>query len=181
MKLRTWIESPRTRLDFTAGFIDGILTALTLTSGRLLKSETASLGLALRVAAATGLTTLFVFFVAHYAELRGEISHAERELNLLSHGKLAGGALGRQATREALAGSVLAGFCGLVGAFAPLVLSYLLPTPVWLGLALSIVLLGILGALLARSFYGGGALWSVILMLGGVLLTWIGMQLDITG
>jgi VIT1/CCC1 family predicted Fe2+/Mn2+ transporter len=181
MRLRAWIESPRTRLDFTAGFIDGILTALTLTAGRLLRTGAPSLGLALRVAAATGLTTLFVFFVAHYAELRAEIAHAERELNLLAHGKLAEGALGRQATRKALAGALLAAFCGLTGAFAPLVLSYLLPTPVWLGVVLSVGLLGVLGAVLARSFYGGGIFWSAILMLGGALLTWIGTQLDITG
>lgn len=180
MTWRNWIENPRIRLDVTAGFIDGILTALTLASGRLVRPGVSpSPGFAFRVAAATALTTLFVFFVAHYAELRAEIVHAERELNLLKHGRLAKGALGRRATREALTGSILAGVCGLAGALVPLLLCYALPRPVWLGLAVTIALLGLLGAVLARSFFGGQLIWSAILIVGGALLSLIGIQLHI--
>jgi VIT1/CCC1 family predicted Fe2+/Mn2+ transporter len=182
MSIRGWLESPRTRLDITAGMVDGILTALTLASGRLLKpGEGASLDLALRVGAATAITTLFVFFVAHYAELRAEITRAERELNLLSHGKLAAGALGRRAVEEAVAGSSLAGLCGLAGAMVPLVLCHVLPSPRWLGLAATVVLLGALGALIARSFHGSSLLWAVLLMVGGIALAWLGLRLDIAG
>ena len=86
MKLQTWAQSPRTRLDITAGLVDGILNALTLASGRLLATDApgATADLAFRVGAASALTTIFVFFVAHYAELRAELARAERELNLLS-------------------------------------------------------------------------------------------------
>jgi predicted membrane protein (TIGR00267 family) len=182
MSIRGWFESPRTRLDITAGLVDGVLTALTLASGRLLEPGSApNLDLAIRVGAATGLTTLFVFFVAHYAELRAEINRAEKELNLLSHGKLAAGALGQRAIREAFAGALLAAFCGLAGAMIPLWLCFALPSPRWLGLIITIGLLGVMGAILARSFRGSATFWIVVLVLGGLGLTWAGLELRIAG
>jgi predicted membrane protein (TIGR00267 family) len=180
MNFRVWLESPRTRLDITAGMVDGVLSALTLAAGRLLKPGAAlSVDLAVRVGAATALTTLFVFFVAHYAELRAELVRAERQLNLLSHGKLAGGRLGLRAIEEAAAGSVVAALCGFVGAMIPLLLCLSCPGPRWVGIAATILLLGLLGALLARSIHGAAPLWSVAIMLGGIVLTFVGVSLDI--
>jgi predicted membrane protein (TIGR00267 family) len=182
MTIRDWIEQPSTRLDTTAGFVDGILNALTLASGKLLASaETPTANFALRVGAATAATTLFVFFVAHYAERRSELAHAEKELSLLSHGQLARGALGRRALRDAFAAALLAAGCGLAGAMVPLLLCFLVPAPRWLGVALTIALLGILGAVLARSFHGDAKSWALALILGGVALTWLGLQLQIAG
>lgn len=182
MSLRSWLESARTRLDLTAGLIDGILTALTLASGRLLTgTQEPGVEFALRVGAATSLTTLFVFFVAHYAEMRADIHRAERELNLMAHGKLATGALGRRAVLESFAGALAAALCGLLGAMVPLLLCHALPSPRWAGLAITVGLLGLLGAVLARSFRGTMILWAVALMAGGIALSWIGLQLDIAG
>jgi predicted membrane protein (TIGR00267 family) len=181
MKFRAWIESSRTRLDATAGLVDGILTALTLAAGHLLgPGGGASIGLGVRVGVASALTTLFVFFVAHYAELRGELTRAEHQLSLLSHGKLVATRLGRRSLRQAIAGACVAAACGFIGSMAPLVLCASLPSPQWLGIAATIVLLGILGALLAKSFYGPVYLWIGIMMVGGIVLTYIGMQLNIT-
>jgi predicted membrane protein (TIGR00267 family) len=182
MNIRDWIQRPSTRLDMTAGFVDGILNALTLASGKLLASaETPTVTLALRVGAATAATTLFVFFVAHYAERRSELVHAEKELSLLSHGQLAHGALGRRALRDASAAAGLAAVCGLAGAMVPLLLCFLLPTPRWLGVALTISLLGILGFALAHSFHGDAKFWALALIVGGIALTWLGFQLQIAG
>ena len=182
MSIRSWLESARTRLDITAGLIDGILTALTLASGKLLEGAgDPGVDFALRVGAATSLTTLFVFFVAHYAEMRADISRAERELNLMAHGKLATGALGRRAIQESFAGAFVAAICGLFGAMIPLLLCHALPSPRWLGLAITVGLLGALGAILAKSFHGTMLAWAASLMAGGILLTWIGLQLNIAG
>jgi predicted membrane protein (TIGR00267 family) len=182
MSLRTWIESARTRLDITAGMTDGVLTALTLASGKLLRANApVASSIAFKIGAATALTTLFVFFVAHYAELRTEIDRAEKQLNLLRRGTLAAGELGRRAVANAFAGSLLAAACGLLGSMVPLLLCFALPTPRWLGLAITIGLLGLLGAAMARSFRGPIGFWAVVLMLGGVVLAWIGWQLDIAG
>jgi len=182
MSFRDWIEQPSARLDTTAGFVDGILNALTLASGKLLASaEAPTANLALRVGAATAATTLFVFFVAHYAERRSELVHAEKELSLVAHGQLARGALGRRALKDAFAAAVLAAVCGLAGAMVPLLLCFVLPAPRWLGVALTIALLGGLGTVLARSFHGDAKYWALALILGGVALTWLGLRLQIAG
>lgn len=183
MRLPRWLSGPRTRLDVAAGLVDGILNALTLAAGKLLDVHGggATLELAVRVGAATALTTVFVFFVAHYAELRAELVRAERELNLLSHGRLAASRLGRRAARDALTSALLAAGCGLIGSMAPLLLCTVLPGPRWIGLAVTVGLLGVLGALLAKSFYGSPWLWGALIMCGGVALTYVGVRLHIAG
>jgi VIT1/CCC1 family predicted Fe2+/Mn2+ transporter len=182
MSFRKWIEGPRTRLDATAGVVDGILTSLTLAAGHLLRpGGGASIGLGVRVGVATALTTLFVFFVAHYSELRAELTRAEHQLSLLSHGKLVATRLGRRSLRSAAAGACVASLCGFAGAIVPLALCASLPPPPWIGMAATIALLGVLGAVLARSFYGPIYLWAILMMLGGLALAYLGTQLNITG
>jgi predicted membrane protein (TIGR00267 family) len=182
MRLPDWLVSSRTRLDVTAGLVDGILNALTLAAGHLVKSGGgATLDLALRVGAATGLTTVFVFFVAHYAELRAELVQAEKELNLTYHGHLAASRLGRRAIQEAVTGALVAAGCGLVGSLVPLMLCALLPGNGIAGLSVTIGLLGMLGAVLARSFHGSSLFWASAVMVGGAILTYVGIKIDITG
>jgi VIT1/CCC1 family predicted Fe2+/Mn2+ transporter len=48
-------------------------------------------------------------------------------------------------------------------------------------LALTILLLGVFGALLAWSTFGSPVVWAVAMMAGGILLTLIGVQLNIVG
>lgn len=177
------IRHPSNRLDVVAGLIDGILNALALAAGRLVHTggEGATLDLALRVSVAAGATTIFVFFVAHYAQLRLELVRHERELNFTEHGKLAATNLGRRVFFESLRKSLLACSFSVIGAFFPLVLCTLLPSPAWLGLAIAIVALGGLGALLARTFYGSPAVWGGVLFIGGIVLALVGMKLDLVG
>ncbi|MFT3977517.1 MAG: hypothetical protein QM688_10445 [Sphingomonas bacterium] len=179
MMLRHRLTDPRNRLDIVAGLVDGILNALTLAAGRMVHGAGADLMLALRVGTATGLTTIFVFFMAHYAELRAEIARSERQLNLASHGKLATSRLGQRAVRESLAGAALAAVCGVSGSVLSLLLCAWLPEPHWLGLAADIALLGLLGVLLARSVHGSPLIWAPSIMAGGVVLTLIGVEIDI--
>jgi hypothetical protein len=181
MKLWRWLTQPRNRLDIVAGFVDGILNALTLAAGRLLEGDGADLMLALRVGAASGLTTIFVFFVAHYAELRADLSRSERQLNLTWHGKLATSRLGRRALLQALGGASLASACGVAGSILSLLLCVWFPHPPLLGVAGDIALLGVLGAALAHSFQGRKWFWATVIMLGGAALTWIGVKIDIAG
>lgn len=182
MNIRAWLSSSRTRLDIAAGMVDGVLNALILAAGSVLKpAGNLGLGLTWHVGAASALTTLFVFFVAHYAELRAELVRTERQLNLSAHGRLAASRLGQRALREAGAGAALAASCGFVGATFPLLLSMTLPGPGWIGLSVTIIFLGVLGAILARSFYGSMLLWSGLIMIGGILLTFIGLRLHLVG
>ena len=183
MKAFDFVRHPNNRLDVVAGLIDGILNALALAAGRLVNAggEGSTLSLALRVGVAAGVTTIFVFFVAHYAALRLELVRHERELNFTEHGRLAATTLGRRVFLESLSKAILASVFSLVGAIFPLILCTFLPTPAWLGLAFTIVALGGLGALLARTFYGSSLNWGIGLFLGGVALAFIGMKLNLIG
>jgi predicted membrane protein (TIGR00267 family) len=182
MSIRHWLASPHNRLDIVAGVIDGMLTALTLAAGTLFnKGGALSLALVGKVAVFSACTTVFVFFVAHYTELRSELVRSERELNLLSHGRLATTRLGQQVRREALLGSLVASLCSLIGAAIPLLLGLLLPGLPVLSVALAVGLLGGLGALLAMSLFGSPLVWAIGMMLGGIALTLIGVNLDIAG
>lgn len=181
MKLQRWLRAPGTRLDIVAGLVDGILNALILAAGRMLKTSGVDLALTLRVGAATGLTTLFVFFVAHYAERRAELAEAERELSLGGHGRLVASQLGRRAVLAAASGAAVAAACGVCGAAGALTVCALLPRPRGIGLAAVILALALLGALLARSVHGSRLMWAVGVAGGGAILTWIGIQLNIAG
>jgi predicted membrane protein (TIGR00267 family) len=180
MRFRAWLASPQARLDVVAGTIDGILNALILAAGHVLNGDDqASAALAWRVGAAAALTTLFVFFVAHYAQFRADLVHKARQLNLRSHGRLATTRLGRQVLEEALTGATIAAACGFVGASFPLLLSSCLPGPGWIALAVAVAALGLLGAALARSFYGSVVLWSGVIMAGGIVLALVGARLNL--
>jgi predicted membrane protein (TIGR00267 family) len=128
MKAFRWLVGRRYRLDLVAGFCDGILTALTLASGKILDSNSSvTAGLALRVAAAAGISGAFTFFVAHYAELRGELFEAEKQLNLTTHGRLAKSRLGRAVLFESMIGASVASICSFWGALIPLTVTVLTP------------------------------------------------------
>ena len=170
----------RRRLDLVAGLSDGILTALTLGAGHMLPgSSPMSVSLALRVACAGAVSGAFVFFVAHYAERRGELVEAERQLNLTSHGRLATSRLGRAAIKEAAIQAAIASGCSFCGASLPLLVSALIPQPRWLGVLVALMVLCLLGYFLAHTVYGHALRWMAGLLLGGIALTLLGVWLDI--
>jgi predicted membrane protein (TIGR00267 family) len=181
MSIGRWLRSAHNPLDVVAGLIDGILTALTLAAGKLLNQGEMSLALVAKIGTVDACTTIFVFFVAHYAEFRAELVRSERELNLLSHGRLATTRLGRQVLLESLNGAIVASLCSFLGAVIPLLFGLMLPAFPLLGLGLTILLLGGLGALLAWSTFGFPVIWAIGMMAGGVLLATIGVQLNIVG
>jgi VIT1/CCC1 family predicted Fe2+/Mn2+ transporter len=176
-----WIRDSRNRLDIVAGLVDGILNALTLAAAKLVTQGSLTLSLVGKVAAVTGCTTSFVFFVAHYAELRSELVRAARDLNLASRGQLATTRLGKQIFYEALWDAVVASVCGVIGSVIPLAISLAIPQVPVVGIALTIAILGVLGWLLGLSVFGSAALWSGGLILGGIVVTAIGVQLNILG
>ena len=180
MRLLHNLFDARHRLDLVAGLSDGILTALTLGAGHMLPtSAPMSIGLALRVACAAAVSGAFVFFVAHYAERRGELVDAERQLNLTSHGRLATSRLGRAAMWEAATQAAIASGCTFCGALLPLMVSALILRPRWLGALVALMALCLLGYFLARTVYGHPSRWMLGLVLGGAGLGLMGVWLDI--
>ncbi|MDC8446893.1 MAG: hypothetical protein LV473_00900 [Nitrospira sp.] len=162
------------------GVLDGILTAVTFAGARIVvSSEPIGLMLAMRLAAATALSGVFVFFVAEYARLRGELVHAERHLNLTSRGYLATTRLGRAVFHEALKGAMLSGTCGFFGALFPLMAGAVLPGPRWLMLLVAVMILGFLGVGLAFVIRGSLIRWAMALVTAGSILTVAGVKLHV--
>lgn len=180
MRLSEWF-APKNRLDIVAGLIDGILTALAFAAGELIEGSGATVGLAFRVALATGLANAFVFFFAHYAELRTDLVGYEKQLNFLSHGRLAASNLGREALVESLIAAGIAAVWTIFGAVLTLAVCVFVAEPRLAGPAIDICLLGLLGVLLARSLHGSWWKWAISLMAGGVALTLAGIELHVAG
>jgi hypothetical protein len=61
----------------------------------------------------------------------------------------------------------------------PLMLGMAIPGTPILSVCVTIAILGILGVVLAETFFGSPLNWAVALMLGGASLAWIGAVLDI--
>jgi predicted membrane protein (TIGR00267 family) len=161
------------------GLTDGILTALTLASGRVFSStETITISLALRISAASSVSGVFVFFTAEYMRQRGELVHAERQLSLTSH--LAATQLGRAVLRDTLWGAAISSVCNFMGALLPLTAGALFPRLSWLALAVGLMALAVLGMGAARSTYGNPVLWVIALVIAGGLLTLAGWRLHVT-
>jgi predicted membrane protein (TIGR00267 family) len=167
-------------LPTVTGLADGILTALTLAAGQLTgPSHEMSMSRGIKIAVAALVSSAFVFYVAHYAQLRGELVRAERELNLMSHGPLASTRLGRSVQIEALLTATLSSAASFLGALIPLLTGALFPTLRWGPVVASLGSLGVLGIALARVIHGSYWLWCGGLVTGGVVLSLVGVQLHI--
>jgi predicted membrane protein (TIGR00267 family) len=169
-----------TLLPTVLGLADGILTALTLAAGQLTgPSHEMPMVRGIRIAVAALVSSAFVFYVAHYAQLRGELVHAERQLNLMSHGRLASTRLGRSVQIEALVTATLSSVASFLGALIPLLTGALLPTFRWGPVIASLGSLCVLGLALARVVHGSYWLWCEGLVTGGVVLSLVGVRLHI--
>jgi len=167
-------------LPVTMGLTDGILTALTLTANSLISSEPrVNAYLALRVAGVAFFSGAFVYFVTKYAEFRQELVHAEQELSLLEHGKLAVGHLGRSAMQEAAVATVISSVAGFLGCLSPLLVATMFPRYPWSSVVTSLAALVLLGIVLGNVLYGNVLRWALTLLIAGAVLTAIGIQLDI--
>jgi VIT1/CCC1 family predicted Fe2+/Mn2+ transporter len=166
----------RVQLPTVLGLADGILTALTLAAGQLTEPNHPMLmNRALRIAAGALVSGAFVFYVAHYAQLRGELAHAERQLNLISHGRLASTRLGRSVLIEAFWSAVIASSASFLGALVPLLTGVFLPAFRWGAVVTSVGCLGTLGIALAKAVHGSYWRWCAGLAAGGGIFSVIGI------
>jgi len=162
------------------GFVDGVMNALALASASILDvGRQVTFGLALRVSLFAAVTGWFVLFVSTYVDLRSELVHAARELNLGGRGRLALTSLGRTVFREALREAAAGGAASFIGCLIPLLIAWLTPRHGWIGMLSAFVMLACLGASLARFIHGRSVVWSGLLVLGGIVLAGIGRWLKI--
>lgn len=162
------------------GFADGILTALTFAAGHLLRGAGGSVSLGLRVATAAAASGAFVSFAAHYARLSSELVRAERQLNLMSRGRLVTTHLGTAVRREAGQAALVSSTCAFLGAGVPMLVGAVVPAPGWLPVAAGILALGALGAGIGYATASSQTSWSVGLAGAGLILAGLGVVLHVT-
>ncbi len=161
------------------GMTDGILTALTFAAGRLLSGVPPDLSMALRVSAASALSGTFVFFTAEYSRQRSELVHAERQLSLTAHGRLAATHLGRAVLRDTLWAALISILFNFAGALMPLLTAALLPAKPWMAIPVAVLVLGLSGAIVAQVVYGRRIFWAFASAIAGLLLWLAGMGLHV--
>lgn len=170
----------RLMLPVALGLSDGILNALTLAASRLTSNASAmTTSLAIRIAIATAVASVFMLFVAEYAQLRRELVRADTQLNVLAPGRMAMSRQGFVVLREALVMASVSGFCALIGSGAPLLLASSFGVGGRVALAAAIIVLALLGGLIAHAVYGSWLRWTAAMAIGGVAVAALGMWLHI--
>ena len=171
---------PESSFPYVLGLVDGMLTALTLASGKLMGgSRGFDSMMAVRISVASAVSGAFVFFAAEYTRLRGGLTRAERELSLRKGGRLASTRLGHWALWNALSGAVVSSTCNFGGALFPLLTAALLPKPVWLSVGVTVLALALLGSLVAHTVHGSKARWGTGLAVAGGALAYVGTKLRV--
>lgn len=158
----------------TIGLSDGIITALMLVSGDILRGEHVILSLAFRVAYGSSFVGTFSFFIAQYSELHGELSRTSRQLNLKSPAYLIKSKLGRDIILESVLGAALAGFFGFTGALIPLIPDVLVPSMPYLALGFAEASLALLGIGIGRAVRGNYFFWVIMMFMIGLAVAWAG-------
>lgn len=167
-------------LPLVLGLCEGVITVLTLAAKLLIRSNVpVTLGFAVRVSLVSLITGLFVYFISQYSELRRELLHLELEINLTDRGHLATTQLGKKIIHEAVIMAFVGSGCAFLGSFIPLVIAILIQDYKWASLVFAVILLGVLGIFLAKLVHGSKIRWAAALIVSGLLVAYIGLQLDI--
>jgi predicted membrane protein (TIGR00267 family) len=173
------MNSSRLLFNVALGLIDGLLTALVLTAGALLHgTANVAMGQALRVGVAAGLSGLFTVFVSDYARLRGELSHAARELNLTSVRPLLASRLSSKVRTQAAIAAFTTTACSFLGAMIPLASAAAWPVP-WAAFLAASMALVIIGLVLGRIVGGRSLVWAGLLLVGGAAIGLAGVWLNV--
>lgn len=173
-KKNAWIQ------PVALGLSDGILNSLILAAGAIFKGTGGlSISISLRVAAVASLPALFTVFISNYANMRADLSRAERELNITKSGRLASSTIGKRLTHDAAADALQAAVASFIGALLPLIIALLLPNDPWVVVGITLFMLGLLGALLARIVANKPVMWFIVSVVGGAAIVAIGVKLNI--
>jgi hypothetical protein len=167
-------------LPVSLGLADGILNALTLASASLVgNSAHVTAGLAVRISIAALVTAGFAMFVGAYSEARGTLRHGSHQLSLPPDRGLANTRLGQGAVRYAAEQCGLASASSMAGALLPLLIAAALPGPGWIAALIAITALGVLGVGLANAVLGSKVRWAITLVIGGAVVTAVGVWIKI--
>lgn len=167
-------------LPVALGLSDGILNTLMLAANRLQgDAAPVTLSLAARIATASAIESIFMLFVAGYAQLRQKLTHADYQLNVMVRGRMARTRQGRAVIQEAAVIALIAGFCSLSGSGAPLLFVAVTGVKGYLVLAITVAGLGLLGITVAHASHGRSLVWAAAMLAGGTVVAALGTWLKI--
>lgn len=167
-------------LPLVLGLCDGVITVLTLIANRLINSDgQISFGFAVQISLVSLITGLFVYFISQYTELRRELLHLENELNLTESGHLAMTNLGKQIIIESVILTIIGSIAAFIGSLVPVVIAIFVQGNKWAPILVAVVILAILGLFLAKLVHGSKIRWILSLIISGLIVSYIGIQLNI--
>ena len=175
-----WLRTRESLFFVVTGLAEGILTALVLTAGAILRpGHLPSLGLAVKIGLAAGCPETLVFFAAEYARQRSELLRIELQLNLTRSGRLASSRLGRLALRDAFGAALLSGTCAFAGAGIPLVIAAMVPGVTWEAIAIALACMALFGAGIGWATRSCKTCWAVAFTLSGAAVAVLGAWLQV--
>lgn len=177
--MKTFIQ--KQLFSILLGLIDGILTVLTLATGKILDKpySAMSLGFATRLAFVTSISGACVYFISQYSKERIRLIRAEKELNFTKHGKFVTTNLGKQIVKETAVSVVVTGSCSFLGAFIPMSGAIFFPGVAWFSMIIALLILALLGWSVARMVYGNILFWVISLFIAGIVVSFIGYKLNV--
>ncbi|AOV95789.1 hypothetical protein A9798_01720 [Edwardsiella hoshinae] len=133
------------------GAVSGTMSAALLAIGTLWAGAAPlARPMLLTIGAVSVLSSAFAFLLSHYAGLRDDLLHAERQLNLTASGRLASGILGRKIWRQAWHATLYTALAYVFCFSLPFLAAWPFPQVCWLPAAITLLLIVVMALLLAR-------------------------------
>ena len=158
----------------TMGLTDGVITVLMLASADFLGPSVMTVDLALRIAFGSAFVGTLSFFIAEYSRLRFQLIRASRQLTMHSPESLIRSDLGAKIFMESLAGTLLSGTFGFVGALIPLSVDVIDPAFGLVAILSAYFVLAAMGLAIGNISSGNKYKWMAALILLGLIVTTVG-------
>ena len=163
----------------TLGLTDGVITVLMLASADFLGPSVMTVDLAVRIAFGSAFVGTLSFFIAEYSRLRFQLIRASRQLSMNSPESLIKSDLGAKIFIESLAGTLLSGSFGFVGALIPLSVDVIEPTFGFVAILSAYFVLAAMGLAIGNISSGNRYKWMAALICLGFIVTGVGKFISI--
>jgi len=163
----------------TMGLTDGVITVLMLASADFLGPSVMTVDLAVRISFGSAFVGTLSFFIAEYSRLRFQLIRASRQLTMNSPESLIKSDLGTKIFVESLAGTLLSGSFGFIGALIPLSVDVIDPKMGFIAILSAYIVLATMGLAIGGISSGNKYKWMAALVLLGLIVTTVGNFISI--
>lgn len=163
----------------TMGLTDGVITVLMLASADFLGPSVMTVDLAVRISFGSAFVGTLSFFIAEYSRLRFQLIRASRQLTMNSPESLIKSDLGMKIFFESIAGTLLSGSFGFIGALIPLSVDVFDPKMGFIAILSAYIVLATMGLTIGGISSGNKYKWMAALVLLGLIVTAVGNFISI--